>query len=240
MLKPKSKDARRKSLMATRKSIKASQEGGNMIFFKADTTTRIRVLPVDEDKEFGQEVVHFFLGQEIKGVVSPMTFGEPCAIYEKYEELKNGDDDDKALAAKLKPKRKFVVPAIKYEDKMGKKVDEKIGAKLAQLTVGQYQDLIDLYLDEENGDFTNPKSGYDVKITRTGSGMMDTEYSMLAGKSSPLSPKYNKIYDLEAMVRKEIPTYEETQEILNRFLGIGEKKKVKKGTTLVKKKKRLG
>ena len=240
MIKTKSNDARRKKLMATKKSIKASQDGGSMIFFKADTTTRIRVLPVEEDKEFGQEIVHFFLGKEIKGVLSPMTFGEPCAIYEKYEELKNGDDDDKALAAKLKPKRKFVVPAIKYDDKLGKKVDEKTGVKLAQLTVGQYQDMIDLYLDEENGDFTSPTNGYDLKITRTGSGVTDTEYSMLAGIKSKLNPKYNKIYDLEAIVRKEIPTYEETQEVLNRFLGVGEKKESKKGITLVKKKKKLG
>lgn len=232
---------RRKKLMATKKKIKASQEGGNMIFFKADTTTRIRILPVPEDQEFGLEIVHFYPNQEIKGVISPMTFGEPCALMEKYEELKNSkDEDDKALAAKLKPKRKFVVPCIKYEDKMGKKVDEKTGAKLAQLTVGQYQDLIDLYLDEENGDFTDPKSGYDIKITRTGSGMLDTEYSTLAGKTSSLNSKFNKVYNLTDMVRKEIPSYEQTEDILNTFMGGGSDKPKKKNGVIVKKKKRLG
>ncbi len=238
----KSKDSvRRKKLMATKKKIKASQEGGNMIFFKADTTTRIRVLPVPEDQEFGMEIVHFYPNQEIKGVISPMTFGEPCALMEKYEELKNSkDEDDKALAAKLKPKRKFVVPCIRYEDKLGKKVDEKTGAKLAQLTVGQYQDLIDLYLDEENGDFTDPKKGYDIKVTRTGSGMMDTEYSTLAGKTSALHSKFNKVYDLNAMVRKEIPSYEHTQEIMDQFLGTGGSDKPKKKGVMIKKKKRLG
>lgn len=234
----------KKKLLARRKSLKESTEGNSMLYFKADETVRIRPLPVAEDEEFGMEIVYFYPNQDIKGVISPMTFGEPCALYEKYEELKaSKDDGDKELAQALKPKRKFVVPVIKYLDAKGKKVDDKTGVRLAQMTVGQYQDLIDLYLDDDNGDFTDPKNGYDLKITRTGSGQFDTEYSTIPGAKSALPSKYNKVIDIKEMLMKEIPSYEETQEILAKFLGEDDekpkKKKIKAGEALPKKKKVL-
>ncbi len=233
----------KKKLLARRKNLKEATEGSGLLFFKADETVRIRPLPVPEDEEFGMEIVYFYPNQDIKGVISPMTFGEPCALYEKYEELKaSKDEGDKELAQALKPKRKFVVPCIKYLDAKGKKVDEKTGVRLAQLTVGQYQDLIDLFLDDDNGDFTDPKYGYDIKITRTGSGQFDTEYSTLPGAKSPLNPKFNKVQNIKEMLMKEIPSYEETQELLAKFLGEDDeapkkKKKVRAGEALPPKKK---
>lgn len=227
-----STDLRRKKLLKTRKKIKEKSEGGNMIYVKADETKRVRPLPVDENEEFGMEIVTFFLGGDIKGVTSAATFGEPCPIMDKYEELKNGDEDDKALADKLKPKRKYVVPVILYEDLKGKKIDEKNSGKLISLTTGTYQDLIDLFLDEEQGDFTHPTKGYDVKISRVGSGQYDTEYSTIPCRPSKIPKKWNKIVDIEQLIRKEINSYEEAETLLNRFLNIDEDdepKKKKKG-----------
>lgn len=212
--------ARKKKLLAQKQKLKESSEGSIMLYFKADQTLRIRPLPVKEDDTFGMEIVYFYPNADIKGVISPMTFGEPCALYEKYEELKESKDEgDKELATALKPKRKFVVPCISYVDTAGKQVDEKKGVRLAQLAPGQYQDMIDLYLDDEQGDFTDPVKGYDLKITRTGSGQFDTEYSIVPGKPSALAKKYNKIYNTEELLRKAVPSYEETQSILAKFLG---------------------
>lgn len=234
----------KKKLLARKKKISESGEGNAMLYFKADETVRIRPLPVGEDQEFGMEIVYFYPNSDIKGVISPMTFGESCALYEKYEELKaSKDDSDKELATALKPKRKFVVPVIKYTDLKGKQVDERAGVKLAQLTSSQYQDFIDLFLDEDNGDFTDPKNGYDLKITRTGSGQYDTEYSTIPGAKSALHSKFNKIYNIEELLRKEVPSYEETQEILAKFLGEDsepKKKSAKKtGKDVVESKKKL-
>ena len=100
---------RLKKIKAQKKKIKERSEGGNMFFFKPDTTTRLRGLQVPEDEAPLMEIVHFYLGQDIKGVISPATFGEPCAIMEMYEELKeNGDEDDKKLIDSLRPKKKYV------------------------------------------------------------------------------------------------------------------------------------
>ena len=226
----------KKRLKALKERKAALKDGGAgaFIFVKSNETKRLRPLPVDEDKEFGQEVITMFLGDAHKGTfISPKSLGLPCALYEKYEELKESkDEDDEGLMEKLKPKSRFVVPAILKKDKLGKEVDEQTGVRLALIVKAAYQQLIDLFLDEEQGDFTDPEKGYDIKLTRTGSGMTDTEYGIIPCKPSPLPKKYNKIYNVEEMLQKVMPTYEETQKILNKLLGTddedGGKKKKKK------------
>lgn len=238
-----SKSDRVKKIKEQQKKIKSRSEGGgNLIFFKADETVRLRCLPVAEDEAFGLEIIQFYLGSDIKGVISPTTFEDmPCAIMEKYEELKaSADEDDAKLLESLKPKTKYVVPVIKYKDLAGKEIDEQKGVKLALLTGSQYNALVDYYMDDEHGDFTDPKEGYDLKFSREGKTMMDTKYSVMNCKVKKLAKKYNKIYNLEELLMKEIPSYEETQDYINQFMGTDDKpkkKKSKKGKKVVKKKK---
>ena len=81
------------------------------------------------------------------------------------------------------------------------------------------QDIIDLYLDEdEAGDMTDPKEGYDIKIIRSGSGQYDTTYSARACKPTKLEKQYQGIVDLEAIVRSQIKSYDDIEEILFKFL----------------------
>jgi hypothetical protein len=209
-----------KKLKATKKRIKENQEGGDFIFIKADTTIRVRPLPVAATEEFGLEIVHFFLGQDIKGVVSPQTFGEPCAIFEEWKRLKDSsDEDDRELAEKFKPKKKYVIPVLQFKDLKGKEIIPKSAGKLVLVTGGIYQTLVDYSLDPEQGDFTDPKKGYDLKLTRTGSGMTNTEYSVIPCRPTPLDKKYNKIYDVAEILRKSMPSYDETKSLLKRFMG---------------------
>lgn len=209
--------SRKKALLDRKNSL--SSKGG-FIFVKAGNEIRFRPLPVDPEKEFGIEVIIFYLGEKYKGVISPRTFGEPCAMYDKWEKLKNGDEDDKALAEKLKPLIKFAVPAILKKDKLGKEVDEGRSPGLVQVPKQAYQQMVDLFLDEdEHGDFTDPENGYDLKLSREGSGKNDTRYKVMNCKPSPLPKKYNKIFDAEEMLRKEIKTQEEIRSMLKDFLN---------------------
>lgn len=210
--------------------------------FTKEGTRRMRPLPAPDDEEFGVEVTTFFLGKEIGGVVSPTSFGGPCAIMEAYQKLLNSkNEDDKTLAAQLKPKKRYMVAHIAYLDDKGLKVDEDSGAKLALLTAGQYQDLCDLFLDDEHGDFTDPINGYDIKYKRVGKGMTDTVYSTLTCKSTKLPKKYNKIHDPLKMAKAITPTYEETQDMVKKFLKVdisSSKKKSSSKDGVVKKKKK--
>lgn len=214
--------AKLRKKMEQRKKEMESKGGGmkGLVSFK-EGKTRIRFLPVG-DNDFAFMATQFYLGKEIGGFISPATFGEPCAVYEAYTKLnKSSDDDDRELAKSFRPREKPLAPIIKYKDEKGKEVDTEKGVALAILTQDNYTELIDWMLDEDDyGDFTDPKTGYDVKINRTGSGQYDTKYKLMKCDSSKLPKEFaGKTYDAEEMVRKLVISYEETEAFRDRFLG---------------------
>ena len=181
----------------------------------------MRIKSPGDDQELGIEIIQFYLGGNLGGVISPATFDEPCPFMEKYQELKNSkDEDDKELAKNLVPRRRYVIGGIIYSDEKGSKVDYEGKDKGVLVPRSVYQDIIDLYLDEdEAGDMTDPKTGYDIKVIRSGSGKLDTTYSARACKPTKLDKKYQGTVDLEGIVRSQIKSYDELEEMLAKFLN---------------------
>ena len=209
----------REKMLARKKKLEEKGSGNGLIFPK-EGTLRMRIKSPGDDQELGMEVVQFYI-PGVGGVISPATFDEPCPFMEKYEELKQSkDDDDKELAKRLIPRRRYVIGGIIYKDDKGNGVDYE-GQNRGVLIAGAvYQDIIDLYLDEdEAGDMTDPVTGYDIKITRSGSGKFDTTYSVRQCKPSKLDKKYRSELDLENIVRNQIKSYDELEEELNKFLN---------------------
>ena len=210
--------ATREKMLARKKQLESRGSGGGFVYPK-EGTTRVRIKSQGDDKELGLEIIQFYLEGE-GGVMSPATFDEPCPFMEKYNELKNSkDDDDKELAKHLVPRRRYVIGGLVYEDDKGSKVGYDGQDKGVLIPRAVYQDIIDLYLDEdEAGDMTDPISGYDIKITRSGSGKFDTTYSARACKPSKLDKKYQGDVDLEGIVRNQIKSYDELEDMLNKYL----------------------
>lgn len=209
----------REKMLARKKELEKKGSGNGLIFPK-EGTLRIRIKSPGDDQELGMEVVQFYI-PGVGGVISPATFDEPCPFMEKYEELKQSkDEDDKELAKRLIPRRRYVIGGIIYKDDKGTGVDYE-GQNRGVLVAGAvYQDIIDLYLDEdEAGDMTDPVTGYDIKITRSGAGKFDTTYSVRQCKPSKLDKKYRSDLDLEKIVRDQIKPYDELEEELNKFLN---------------------
>lgn len=209
-------------LKQKREQLSKKGSGTGKLLFLKEGTVRVRPLPVGEEEEFVAEVTQFYLGEKLKGVFSPSQFGEPCAIMEAYEELKSSkNEDDKELAKKFVPKKRYLMPCIVYTDDAGKTIDKEKGIVLVQLTNSLYQEIIDLYLDsDEWGDMTDPKAGYDLKLTRTGSGKMDTEYTVKPCKPTPIAKEYSKTVDLESLIKEVIPSYEETKAKITEYLNL--------------------
>ena len=209
----------REKLLARKKELEKKGSGGGMIYPK-EGTIRFRIKDPGEDCELAIEIIQFYLGPKLGGVISPATFNEDCPIMEKYLELKESkDEDDKLLAKKLVPKRKYVIAVVAYKDEKGKEVDEQNVDKPMLIPKQAYQDIIDLYLDEDEwGDMTSIKNGYDLKLTRSGKGQMDTTYTISPCQKKPLDKKYAKPVNLEEMVRKHILSYDELEDKLNEFL----------------------
>lgn len=241
----KTKKSLRQRMEDKKKELANKGKGGYLMKQKEEGTMRVRILPVGLDNEFVHEITQFYLGnsKELGEVLSPATFGEPCALMEKYQELsKSKDEDDMEIAKKLVPRQKYVIPVIVYSDDKGKKVDAEKSGRLLLIAGSVYNQIIDLYLDEDEwGDMTDPKNGYDIKITRTGKGQFDTEYSVMACKNTPLPKEYIKTtVDLEKMVREKMASYEDTLIKLENFMGTSSdddedetpvKKKLKKSTS---------
>lgn len=209
----------REKMLARKKKLEEKGSGNGLIFPK-EGTLRMRIKSPGDDQELGMEVVQFYI-PGVGGVISPATFDEPCPFMEKYEELKQSkDEDDKELAKRLIPRRRYVIGGIIYKDDKGTGVDYE-GQNRGVLIAGAvYQDIIDLYLDEdEAGDMTDQVTGYDIKITRSGSGKFDTTYSVRQCKPSKLDKKYRSELDLEKIVRDQIKSYDELEEELNKFLN---------------------
>lgn len=238
----------KKKMVKRKAELERKGTGSGQFFLKG--TTRMRIRSAGEENEFGIEVIQFFLGTEKGSFISPATFGEKCAFMEKYQELKSSKDDyDLSLAKSMSPKVKYMVCADIYADEKGKDWDDENQEKLVPLPKGVYQELVDYWLDEDEwGDMTDPKDGYDIKITKSGTGLQGTTYSVNPCQKKKISGPQTKSVDLEKKVKALVLTYEETVEKLNNFLGAQESssdedeapKKKKKKSVLKKKKKYRG
>lgn len=236
-----------KTVMSTRERMlarkKAFENKGNNngIIYPKDGTMRLRLMSQGPDKEIGLEIITFYMGKDLGSIISPATFDEPCPFMEKYKELKESDDEeDQELAGKLTPKRRYIVGGTCYKDEKGKEVDPDRVCRLIQVARSVYQDITDLYLDESDwGDMTDPDEGYDIKITRSGKGMLDTNYTVTACPGrKPLNPKYVKEMDLEEMVRGHIKDYDELSKELSKFLNGADEEEEEEEELRPKKKKK--
>lgn len=219
--KPSSTMSTRERMMERKKKLSEKGNGGGIIFPK-EGTVRVRVMSQGPDKEIGLEMIQFYHPKK-GGVISPATFGELCPFMDKYQELKaSKDEDDQKLAKELSPRRRYIIGVTCYQDEKGKEVDTDRVCKPMLIPSSVYQDIIDLYLDEDDwGDMTDPDDGYDIKITRSGKGKNDTTYSVTAcprGKSN-LDSKYIKEMDLEEVIRSQVKSYEELEDLLDEFLN---------------------
>ena len=210
----------KEKMLARKKQLESKGSGSGLIFPK-EGTIRIRIKSPGDDQELGMEVIQFYI-PGVGGIISPATFDEPCPFMEKYQELKGSDDeDDQELAKRLVPRRRYIVGGTCYKDEKGKEVDPDRICKPILIPRSVYQGITDLYLDEDDwGDMTDPEEGYDIKITRAGEGLMDTTYTVnpCPGRK-PLDPKYRKEMDLEEIIRGQMKTYDQLEELLNEFLG---------------------
>lgn len=221
------------------------KRGNNEFITFKEGTTRIRILSPGDEQEFAIEVVYFYLGMKNQyQVISPKTFGGKCAFYNASVKMSESkDEEDRAFAKKkLKIGKRYIAAGIKYKDDRGREIDAEMGLKPILMAGSIYQGALDLWLDDDNGDFTDPINGYDLKVKRTGKGQMDTEYTVLAGKPSKLPKEYRMKISLEELVKGVIPTYEQTKTLLDEYLNLPpeeeEEVKSKKSKGTKKKKRR--
>jgi len=184
--------------------------------------SRIRILPSKHNSKtpFMEVKIHYGIGNPV--MISPLNFGEKDPIAQFAEKLRAGeyDKENYILSKKLDPKVRTFVPVIV-------RGEEDQGVRLWQFGKTMYQDLINMALDEEVGDYTDIVNGRDLKIKTVGPESTGTKYNKStaspAMKTGPLSDDEGQVKEwLEdqpnPMEQFKRYSYEEMKAALTKWL----------------------
>jgi len=194
-------------------------------------TVRIIGFTDNDGNPFKERWFYYNIGNN-PGLLAPYQFGKPDPIQELINKLR--DDSSKEsyeLAKKLYPKMRSYAPVVV-------RGEEDKGVRLWAFGKTVYQSLLNIMLDEDYGDITDPLEGRDVKVvcTKAPGRMWASTEVRPRGKSSRLSEStdqakslLSQIPDLDEMYT--LKSYDELEKIVNDWLNGTEDDSDDMGTT---------
>jgi len=182
-------------------------------------TVRLLSFPDNDGQPFKERWFYYNIGNN-PGLLAPKQFGEPDPIQELINNLR--DDASKEsyeLAKKLYPKMRCYAPVIV-------RGEEDKGVRLWSFGKTVYQSLLNVMLDEDYGDITDPTDGRDVKVTcnKPPGRMWATTTVRPRGKATVLSSDASQLQEWASAIPSldELYTcksYEELEKIVNDWLS---------------------
>lgn len=184
-----------------------------------EANIRLLSFPDNDGQPFQERWFYYNIGNN-PGLLAPYQFGQPDPIQELINKLR--DDSSKEsyeLAKKLYPKMRSYAPVIV-------RGEEDRGVRVWAFGKTVYQSLLNIMLDEDYGDITDPIDGRDVKVicTKAPGRMWAMTEVRPRGKQSKLSDTATEakgwldaIPDLDEMYTCK--TYEELEKIVNDWLN---------------------
>lgn len=184
-----------------------------------EATVRLLSFPNNDGQPFKELWFYYNVGNS-PGLLAPYQFGRPDPIQELINKLRDdGNKESYELAKKLYPKmRAYAAVVVRGE--------EDKGVRLWSFGKQVYQALLNIMLDEDYGDITDPKTGRDVKVTcskANGKTYASTDV-MPRGKASPLSESPDRakqwlssVPDVGDLYSEK--SYEELEKIVNDWLN---------------------
>ena len=193
-------------------------------------TVRLLAFADNDGQPFKERWFYYNIGNN-PGLLAPKQFGEPDPIQDLINTLR--DDASKEsyeLAKKLYPKMRCYAPVIV-------RGEEDKGVRLWSFGKTVYQSLLNIMLDEDYGDITDPVDGRDVKVvcTKPPGRMWATTTVRPRGKATALSSDADQIKTWTDNVPVlddlyTLKTFEELEKIVNDWLN-GEDQESTDGTT---------
>ena len=145
-------------------------------------TVRLLAFPNNGGQPFIDRHYYYGIGNT-PGILAPFQFGKPDPIKELRGKLYDeGSQASKDLAKTVAPKMRTFAPVIV-------RGEEDKGVRVWSFGKMVYQDILNLMLDEDYGDITDPLEGRDIRVSVTkmpGKQYADTKISPRA-KVEPLS-----------------------------------------------------
>ena len=179
---------------------------------------RLLSFPDNDGQPFKELWFYYNIGNN-PGLLAPYQFGQPDPIQELINKLR--DDASKEsyeLAKKLYPKMRSYAPVIV-------RGEEEKGVRLWSFGKTVYQSLLNIMLDEDYGDITDPTDGRDVKVvcTKPPGRMWATTEVRPRGRQSLLSEAKQAKEWIDAIPSLDemytCKTYEELEKIVNDWLN---------------------
>ncbi len=180
---------------------------------------RILSFKDNDGQPFKERWFYYNIGDN-PGLLAPHQFGKPDPIQELINKLRDdGAKESYELAKKLYPKMRAYAPVIV-------RGEEEKGVRLWSFGKTVYQSLLNIMLDEDYGDITDPKGGRDVKVicTKPPGRMWATTEVRPRGKPSKLCETaatarswLDSVPDLDDLYTAK--SYEELENIITTWLS---------------------
>jgi len=123
-------------------------------------TVRLMSFPDNDGQPFKERWFYYNIGNN-PGLLAPHQFGKPDPVQDLINELRaDSSKNSYELAKKLYPKMRVYAPVIV-------RGEEDRGVRLWAFGKTVYQSLLNIMLDEDYGDITDPNDGRDVKVICT-------------------------------------------------------------------------
>jgi len=184
-------------------------------------TVRLVPLPTKDGQPFKELKFYYNIGTN-PGLLAPSQFHEPDPIQELITKLKSdGTSDSYNIAKKLYPKMRIFAGVVV-------RGEEDKGVQIWGFGKQVYQALLNLMLDVDYGDITDPKEGRDIKISISkGPG---EEYAKTTVTPKPKVTKLSEDSKVAAEWLKSAPdvdalytlkSYDELEKIIGDWLKTG-------------------
>ena len=184
-----------------------------------EATIRLLSFADNDGQPFKERWFYYNIGNN-PGLLAPYQFGKPDPVQELINKLRDdGSKESYELAKKLYPKMRSYAPIVV-------RGEEDKGVRLWSFGKTVYQSLLNIMLDEDYGDITDPTEGRDVKVvcTKAPGRMWATTEVRPRGKQTPLCKNNDtakewigSVPDLDEMYT--LKTYDELEKIVNDWLN---------------------
>ena len=200
---------------------------------EGEHTVRIVPFTDNDGQPFKERWFYYNIGNN-PGLLAPYQFGNPDPIQELITKLRDdGSKESYELAKKLYPKMRSYAPVVV-------RGEEDKGVRLWSFGKTVYQSLLNIMLDEDYGDITDPKNGRDITLEfktaeETGASFPSTSIRVKPNQT-PITEDSN-ILERIKNTQKEITdiyqelSYEDLTSVLNEWLNPDEESTEKETST---------
>lgn len=182
-------------------------------------TVRLLSFQDNDGQPFQERWFYYNIGNN-PGLLAPYQFNEPDPIQELINKLRDdGSKESYELAKKLYPKMRCYAPVVV-------RGEEDKGVRIWSFGKTVYQSLLNIMLDEDYGDITDPIEGRDVKVicTKAPGRMWASTEVRPRGKSSKLVESSKEAENLIGSIPSlddlfSLKSYDELEKIVNDWLN---------------------